>query len=270
MLIGRRRRGDSRENVLGTECFILLLALLSAVKRYILLRMKVNVRDLLQKERVAAIAKGRTDLPSGGPELGDEFSTLLFVRRFGGRNSLLLGGIVIVAGSIGAALALYFSGSADFPKWASFAYIPGFLGIGLIFLCLAQLYSECKSNRIEDAHPLVLTHPWLPWLLCCQGLVLMRGRRDASSGNWSLGLEEATKYEIGEALLLFLAREDLEAMNWPAEHAIRWPSPLRRPLRHTTIGPTGPLGVCRITRPRQDFRRSGRASVLGTAGGLLG
>jgi hypothetical protein len=94
--------------------------------------MKVKARDLLHKERVAAIAKKRVDLPPADPEFTGEFPLLPFIRHYGGRNALLLGGTTLTTGGLGVWLALYYSNAGALANWSSIAWIPGLLGIGMI------------------------------------------------------------------------------------------------------------------------------------------
>jgi hypothetical protein len=115
--------------LLGLVFFWLLV---TTIRLYVLLRMKVEARDLLHKERVAAIANARTDLPPPDPEFASEFPLLPFIKHYGGRNFLLLSGITLTIGGLGVWLALHFSNLTALSNWVSIAWIPGLLGLGLI------------------------------------------------------------------------------------------------------------------------------------------
>jgi hypothetical protein len=117
-------------------CFLFL-----AVRRAIYLRAKTTARELLQHERLGALAKGVERL-AVDPEAGSEDS--LGVRlgaRLGAvpaRKVLSLIGIVLITGGTGIGLALHISGFSSLRESASFALVPICVGVGLIFYVIAD------------------------------------------------------------------------------------------------------------------------------------
>jgi hypothetical protein len=103
----------------GLLGFVFLWLVLSLVRRCIFLRMKITVRDLLHRERVAAIAKGRTDLPPADPEFAEEFPVSPFIKQYGEDKLLFLSGIILLVGGAGVGF--------DEISW-----VPSLLGLGII------------------------------------------------------------------------------------------------------------------------------------------
>jgi hypothetical protein len=113
---------------------IVLWLLFGEIRRYIVLRMKLNALDLLQKAQVAAIAAKRHDLPENDTELTGYTYTFAWPPSKTKKKILLLSGITLIMGSVGTAAALYWAQRSDD---ASFALIPLCVGFGMLIYLLA-------------------------------------------------------------------------------------------------------------------------------------
>jgi hypothetical protein len=120
--------------------FFVLIALwflLGEIRRYIFLRMQLNAKDLFYKERVAAIAAARPDLPENDYKLTGYTYAFAWPPSVTKKKILLLCGTVLIMGGMGGGAALYWSVPTHN---ASFSLIPVGIGVALLaYLVTARL-----------------------------------------------------------------------------------------------------------------------------------
>ena len=109
---------------------------LGELRRYLVLRTKLAARELEHRERVAAIAAARSDLPEPRAELFECPSEFGWAPCGTRRKLILLCGLTLVLGGCGLAAALRWY---ECSNHASVALIPICIGFGfLIYWALAN------------------------------------------------------------------------------------------------------------------------------------
>jgi hypothetical protein len=117
---------------------------------YIRLRTKLKVREMLYRERLAAIAKGINNPVYESSQPGLANSTGNRLANVPAIKMLSLCGVVLFFGGIGLAMGFYNSEYAMLAKVASLSFIPLAVGLGLIIYTLFLELLSRAAKKIRD------------------------------------------------------------------------------------------------------------------------
>lgn len=120
--------------LVGVGCLWLTLIMLVVAVGAFVTRIVVNSRELLSQERLAAVAKGQA-IKESKRELTSIFARLHSARAV---PVLLLIAILLLSFGIGLFGALFFSELQELQKYASCAWVPISMGVGIGVLALLR------------------------------------------------------------------------------------------------------------------------------------